>query len=70
MLRDISICIFSLNRVILEKHLPTIISCIDIVKRIHIAVFYFSGVYYDLAKRIVGIRYVCLRNRLISTLTR
>lgn len=49
------------NRALLEKHLPIIISCIDIVKRIHVAVFYFSGVYYDLAKRIVGVRYIYTR---------
>jgi len=49
------------NRATLEKYLPTIITCIDTVKRIHMAVFYFSGVFYDFAKRIVGIRYIYTR---------
>jgi len=49
------------KRLILEKNLPTIVSCIDIIKRIHVAIFYFSGVFYDFAKRVLGIRYLYTR---------
>jgi len=45
----------------LTKHLPKIISFIDILKRLHIAIFYFSGIYYDIAKRFARVQYIYMR---------
>ena len=41
------------------KWLSRLPSALDIVTEIHLAVFYLKGNYYDLLKRILGIRHVC-----------
>jgi peroxin-10 len=40
------------------RHLP---QTLDIISEINLAIFYFSGTYYDLAKRIFRIRHVIPR---------
>lgn len=43
-------------------YLPTLFKIIAIFQRIHLIAFYFSGSYYDLSKRITGIKYVVIRH--------
>jgi len=43
-------------RVSLEKYLPQIIAFLNIMGRVHIAVFFFSGVFYEFTKRIMNVR--------------
>jgi peroxin-10 len=38
--------------------LPRLRSLLEVIQRVHIAIFYFSGVYYHISKRIMGITYV------------
>lgn len=49
----------------LSAWLPHLKSMLEVVQRLHIAVFYFSGIFYHVSKRITNIQYV--RSRLIAT---
>lgn len=40
----------------LLKALPT---ALEVVAEINLAVFYLKGTYYDVGKRLLGVRYVC-----------
>jgi len=46
------------NRQRLEKFLPQIVAFMNILGRVHVAVFYFSGVFYEFSKRITNVRYI------------
>ena len=41
------------------KLLKTLPPVLEVVAEINLAVFYLKGQYYDVAKRLLGIRYVC-----------
>jgi hypothetical protein len=45
-------------KLLLSSNLPRIQNLVAILLRAHLAIFYFSGVYYEPAKRVVGIKYV------------
>lgn len=38
--------------------IPRLKGLLDIIQRIHVAIFYFSGVFYHIPKRIMNIKYV------------
>lgn len=46
------------TRKALAAWLPRIKSLLNVLQRVHIAIFYFSGSYYHIPKRIVDIKYV------------
>eukprot|EP01126_Amoeba_proteus_P005035 TRINITY_DN1165_c0_g1_i4.p1 TRINITY_DN1165_c0_g1~~TRINITY_DN1165_c0_g1_i4.p1 ORF type:complete len:234 (-),score=30.66 TRINITY_DN1165_c0_g1_i4:50-751(-) len=50
------------NRKRLEKYLPNMIVFMDIMKRAHVALFYFSGYFYDFSKRMINVRYIFNRS--------
>lgn len=43
---------------VVMQHLPTLRFSFTLLHRIHLAVFYFSGAFYHIAKRMTGIKYV------------
>uniref|UniRef100_A0A6B2LCA1 RING-type E3 ubiquitin transferase n=1 Tax=Arcella intermedia TaxID=1963864 RepID=A0A6B2LCA1_9EUKA len=47
---------------LLQKLLPQITSFLNILGRVHIAVFYFTGNFYEFSKRLVNIKYIFNRN--------
>jgi peroxin-10 len=49
------------KRKLLQKILTPLRDFVAILQRVHLAVFYFSGVFYHVAKRIVGVRYIFTR---------
>eukprot|EP01127_Copromyxa_protea_P015444 TRINITY_DN4442_c0_g1_i2.p1 TRINITY_DN4442_c0_g1~~TRINITY_DN4442_c0_g1_i2.p1 ORF type:complete len:200 (+),score=13.00 TRINITY_DN4442_c0_g1_i2:122-721(+) len=64
-LKELSMPSYSLNPTIseenrsrLERYLPSITAFINILKRLHVAIFYFSGSFYDLSKRLFNVRYI------------
>lgn len=44
-----------------SEHIPQIRELIEIIKRLHLSLFYLTSKFYDLSKRILGIRYVYTR---------
>jgi len=46
------------KRKLLEKYLPHIVAFLNILSRVHVATFYFSGVYYEFSKRMSNVRYI------------
>jgi peroxin-10 len=44
----------------LKKYSPQIKETITTVQKIHLAIFYFSGTFYEFSKRILNINYVIL----------
>jgi peroxin-10 len=46
------------RRRLLAKVIPRAISFLAILKRVHVALFFFSGEFYHLSKRLLNIRYV------------
>ncbi|KAK3871391.1 hypothetical protein Pcinc_021825 [Petrolisthes cinctipes] len=48
-------------RSFLLQHTPTLTHSLTIIHRLHLALFYFSGTFYHLAKRITGVKYVLIR---------
>lgn len=48
---------------VLLKHAPSVL---ETLVEINLALFYFSGAYYHLVKRFLGVRYVC---RLLTSLS-
>jgi len=46
------------NKKRLSKILPHLIDFINIFQRVHLGIFYFSGVFYHFSKRLMNIRYI------------
>jgi len=51
--------LFSIDRVkLLSKNVPLIKVIANTLQRMHLALFYFTGKFYDFSKRLFGIRYI------------
>lgn len=48
----------SSQRRLIDQYLPQLVSFFGILQRVHVAMFYFSGSFYHISKRLVNIRYV------------
>jgi len=46
------------NRIMIVNYLPRIISFVEIIQNVHVAIFYFTGAFYHVSKRLTSTRYI------------
>lgn len=53
-------------RTILLELLPSIRRAVNIIHRVHLIAFYFTGNHYELSKRLAGVKYTAIRSWMTS----